>query len=155
MPALLRFVIAAALVVPALAVAPQVTHDTADAACGVSIYEIYYDSPGTDNGGNTSLNGEWIQLRNSCSSSVSLSGWKVKDAANHVYKKFGTYKLGGGAKVKIHTGKGTNKATDRYWGLGSYVWNNTGSETGKLINSAGTVVDTCRYTGGSPGYVYC
>jgi hypothetical protein len=29
--------------------------------------------------------------------------------------------------VKIHTGKGANSQTDRYWGRGWYVWNNTGT----------------------------
>src|SRR6266498_3623572 len=36
----------------------------ASAAYCVGIYRIYYNSPGSDTGNNTSLNGEWIQLHN-------------------------------------------------------------------------------------------
>jgi len=32
----------------------------------VTIYRIYYNSPGTDDGSNGSLNGEWIRLYNTC-----------------------------------------------------------------------------------------
>lgn len=153
MSTVFRLVIASSLFAAALAVAPHGAQ-TVHAACGVTIYRIYYDSPGTDTGSNSSLNGEWIQLRNSCSTGKSLSGWKIRDAAGYVYKKFGTYVLAGGAYVKIHTGSGTNTSTDRYWGSGSYIWNNTGSETAKLKDSSGTLVDKCSYTGGS-GSVYC
>jgi hypothetical protein len=151
--ALVRLLVASSLLAAVSAVAPQVAFP-ARAACGVSIYEIYYDSPGTDTGSNSSLNGEWIQLRNSCSTGKSLYHWTVRDAAGHIYK-FGTYTLGGSKKVKVHTGNGTNSATDRYWNAGGYVWNNTGPETARLKNAAGTSIDSCSYSGNSLGYVYC
>ena len=154
MSTVLKFVLAAALVIPALAIAPRFTHSVVDAACGVGIYRIYYDSPGTDTGANKSLNAEWIQLRNSCAKGKSLSGWTIKDAAGARYR-FGTYTLSAGGKVKVHTGKGSNTSTDRYWGKSWYVWNNTGKETAKLRNSAGTVIDSCSYTGSSAANVYC
>ena len=116
----------------------------ADAASCVKVYKIYYDSPGSDTGSNTSLNGEWIQLKNICATGKSLSGFKLVDLASHWYT-FGTYTLRAGATVKIHTGSGTNTSTDRYMNRGWYVWNNT-SDTAYLYNSAGTKIRTCSYT---------
>jgi Lamin Tail Domain len=149
-----RLIAIAVFGVSVLAIAPGVTLNIASAACGVSINRIYFDSLGTDDGSNGSLNAEWIQLKNPCSSGKSLNGWTIKDAANHRYP-FGTYTLAAGGTVKIHTGKGRNTATDRYWGQAWYVWNNTGSETAALRNSAGTVVDRCAYSGNDTGYVSC
>jgi Lamin Tail Domain len=154
MQSLARLIAAAVLGVPALAIAPGVTHDVAFAACSVSINRIYFDSPGTDDGSNGSLNAERIQLKNRCSSGKALNGWTIKDAANHRYL-FGTYTLAAGGTVKVHTGKGRDTATDGYWGQGWYVWNNTGSETATLRNSAGTLMDKCTYTGNDASYVNC
>lgn len=49
------------------------------------IYKIYYDSPGSDTRSNTSLNAEYVQVKNSTSRGVSLKGWTVSDASNHRY----------------------------------------------------------------------
>jgi Lamin Tail Domain len=128
-----------------------VTQAPAFAGC-MSIYRIYYNSPGSDTGTNYSINGEWIQLHNGCSTSRSLHYWKIKDVAGHTYT-FGTYTLGAYKYVKIHTGKGTNTTTDRYWGSGWYIWNNTG-DTAYVRNGSGTLIDSCSYPGGG-SYVYC
>jgi hypothetical protein len=118
---------------------------TANAAGCVSITKVYFDSPGSDYGSNASLNAEWVRVHNRCTTNKSLSGWTVRDPARHVYH-FGTYTLKAGASVRIHTGKGTNTSTDRYWGSGWYVWNNTGDKA-ILKNGAGTTVDTCAFSG--------
>jgi hypothetical protein len=144
---------ASSLLAAAFAVAPQGAQQ-ANAACGVSIYRIYYNSPGSDTGSNTSLNAEWIQLKNSCATGKSLYRWKISDAAGHVYT-FGTYTLAANSKVKIHTGRGSNTSLNRYWGQSWYIWNNTGSETARLRNSAGTLIDTCSYTGATIANKYC
>jgi hypothetical protein len=148
----LRVLLAAAFMAFAINLAPQAA-GTADAAGCVKIFRIYYDSPGTDGGSNLSLNGEWIQLKSACAANKSLTGWKIRDVANHWYT-FGSYTLKAGAKVKIHTGSGTNTATDRYQALDGYVWNNTGDKAW-LYNASGSVMKTCAYAGGSPGYKYC
>jgi hypothetical protein len=144
-----RLLVIAAFAALAVNAAPQTARPAEAAGC-IRIYKIYFDSPGTDTGTNTSRNGEWIQLRNACASGKSLYGWKVRDLANHVYR-FGTYTLGAGKLVKIHTGKGTNTSTDRYWGSAYYIWNND-KDTAYLVNAAGTRVGTCSYTaaGGNP-----
>jgi len=120
----------------------------ASAAYCVGIHRIYYNSPGSDTGSNSSLNAEWIQLRNQCSTSRSLTAAKIKEAAGHTYT-FGSYTLGGGKYVKVHTGKGTNTATDRYWGRSGYVWNND-KDTAYLYNRSGTRLGTCSYNNKTP-----
>lgn len=107
----------------------------------------YYNSPGSDTRSNTSLNAEYVRLHNSSSSNRSLTGWTIRDLSGHVYK-FGTYTLRAGTSVTLHTGKGTNTSTNRYWGSGSYIWNNTGDKA-ILKNSSGVTIDTCSW--GSSG----
>ena len=119
----------------------------------IQISEIYYNSPGTDTGSNSSLNAEWVQLHNTSSSKISLTNWTLRDAAGHVFK-FAAYTLGAHSYVKIHTGHGTRTQTDRYWNMGWYVWNNTG-DTATLRDSSAGTVDSCHYTGTSAGHVSC
>jgi hypothetical protein len=52
--------------------------------------KIYYDSPGSDTGSNASLNAEYVTVKNTSSTTRSLTGYTVRDKANHVYK-FGTF----------------------------------------------------------------
>jgi Lamin Tail Domain len=112
----------------------------------IQIYEIYYNSPGPDTGSNSSLNHEGVQLHNTSGHRITLTGWTLRDKQNHVYK-FGTYKIKAHGYVKIHTGKGTNTQTDRYWGRSWYVWNNTGDQA-TVKDSSGNVIDSCSYSGG-------
>jgi hypothetical protein len=119
----------------------------------IQIHEIYYNSPGTDTGSNSSLNAEWVRLYNTSNSKISLTHWTLRDAAGHVFK-FATYTLGAHSYVKIHTGHGSATQTDRYWNKSWYIWNNTG-DTATLDDSLGGMVDSCRYTGTSAGYVFC
>jgi lamin tail-like protein len=148
----LRVLVVAALTAVAFNVAAPNAHE-ADAASCVKIYRIYYDSPGADYGSNTSLNGEWIQLKNICSTNKAMSGFKFRDAANHWYT-FGTYTLKAGAYVKVHTGKGTNTSTDRYQGRAAYVWNND-KDTAYLYNASSTLIRTCSYNSTAVDYKYC
>jgi hypothetical protein len=62
--------------------------------------------------------------------------------------------LRAGKYVKVHTGKGTNTATDRYQGRSWYVWNND-KDTAYLYNASGTRLDTCSYNNRSASSVYC
>jgi hypothetical protein len=110
----------------------------------VAIHEIFYNSPGPDRGSNASLNAEWVQLRNSSGHSVALTHWTLRDRAGHVYT-FGTYRLNAHGSVKIHTGKGSNTQTNRYWGHSWYIWNNNG-DGATLKNASGTVISRCSYS---------
>ena len=71
----------------------------------VYIYKVYFDSPGSDRGSNSSLNAEYVVIRNGDNVSHSVTGWTVRDAAGHVYK-FGTLRLGAGKQAIIRTGEG-------------------------------------------------
>jgi hypothetical protein len=50
-------------------------------------------------------------------------------------------------RLWLHTGKGTNTTTNRYWGSGNYIWNNNG-DAAYLRNASGKAVDNCSW-----GYV--
>jgi hypothetical protein len=151
MSKVIRSILIASLAATGMILSPS--QPSASAASCVGIYRIYYNAPGTDTGSNTSLNGEWIQLRNRCSTSRSLTNAKIKDAAGHTYT-FGSYALGGGKYVKVHTGKGSNTATNRYQGRSWYVWNND-KDTANLYNASGTRLDSCSYNNRSASSVYC
>lgn len=124
-----------------------VTAVPAQALAAVRIVKVQYDSPGTDSGSNNSLNAEWVKIRNGGSKAKQLKGWTLRDTSGHVYR-FGSYRLGAGKAVTIHTGRGSNSGAHRYWNASGYVWNNSGDKA-KLKNAGGTTVDTCSWTGGS------
>ncbi|WP_369374042.1 lamin tail domain-containing protein [Streptomyces sp. cg36] len=143
-------VTAGAAALAAVAVVPT----QAQAASGsVHLYKIYYDSPGTDTRSNASLNGEYVQIRNTTSRAVSLKGWTLTDASNHRYV-FGNYTLGKGATVTVHTGKGRNSAAHLYQGRAAYVWNND-KDTATLKKANGSRVDSCSYNSTRVDYKMC
>lgn len=125
----------------------------ADAASPVLLAKTQYDSPGSDDRSTASLNAEYVTVRNTTTRAVALTGWTLRDAANHVYR-FPSFTLGAGKSVIVHTGRGTNSASHLYWGSGAYIWNNDG-DTAYLRHSAGSTLDTCAWRGGSPGYTAC
>ncbi|MHC3473023.1 lamin tail domain-containing protein [Streptomyces sp. 7R007] len=142
---------------PALAGAALLTgtllSSPAEAAGGVVIYHVWFDSPGSDTGSNASLNAEWVQIKNTSGSAISLKGWVLKDKQNHKYT-FKNVKIGAGKYMKIHTGKGTDTASHKYQNRGWYVWNNT-SDTATLTKASGTKVDSCSWTTRDPSDKYC
>ncbi|MEU6668241.1 lamin tail domain-containing protein [Streptomyces sp. NPDC046727] len=142
---------------PALAGAALLTgtllSTPAQAAGGVHIHHVWFDSPGSDNRSNKSLNAEWVQIKNSGSSAVSLKGWVLKDASNHKYV-FPNVKIGAGKYLKIHTGSGSDTASDKYQDRRAYVWNND-KDTATLTKASGTKVDSCSWTTRDPSDTYC
>lgn len=125
----------------------------AQAAGSVHLYKIYYDSPGTDNRSNSSLNAEYVQIRNTTGAAVNLRGWTLTDASRHTYT-FGGYTLGAGKTVTVRTGRGTNTAANVYQNRAAYVWNND-RDTATLRKSNGTSVDTCSYNSTRVDYKWC
>ncbi|MFD4649899.1 lamin tail domain-containing protein [Streptomyces sp. NPDC055817] len=119
---------------------------------GLHLGYIQYDSPGSDNRSNSSLNAEWVNIHNNTRSAIQLKGYKLKDNTGYTYT-FGSYNIGAGKTVKVRTGKGTNASGVRYWGRGSYVWNNTGDKA-RLIKPSGTQLDSCSW-GDGPGGISC
>ncbi|MEU3826272.1 lamin tail domain-containing protein [Streptomyces sp. SID161] len=142
---------------PALAGAALVTgtllSTPAEAAGGVKIHHVWFDSPGSDNRSTKSLNGEWVQLRNTGRSAVSLKGWVLKDASNHRYV-FPDVRIGAGKYLKVHTGSGSDTASDKYQDRRAYVWNND-RDTATLTRASGTKVSSCSWTTRDPSDKYC
>jgi hypothetical protein len=137
-----------------IAVTPAATAQAATPA--VLITKVYYNSPGTDSGTNTSLNAEWVRMTNKRTYTINLKSWTLRDRSGHVYLFSSNYYLGAGRYVYVHTGRGTNGQPDyqhRYWGSSYYIWNNTG-DTAYLRTPSGTLVDSCSW-GSSGSYTYC
>ncbi|HST64430.1 MAG TPA: lamin tail domain-containing protein [Mycobacteriales bacterium] len=126
--------------------------EAAATAPAVRIVKIQYDSPGADTRSAASLNAEWVALRNTTARSVSLSGWTLRDAQNHVYA-FGTLTVAARATIYVHTGKGRNTAANRYWGSGNYVWNNPGDTA--TLRDPRKVVQTCGWRSTGKGSITC
>jgi hypothetical protein len=125
-----------------------VTFTAAAASAGpIRIDKVQYDSPGSDGGSNSSLNAEWVVIKNAGKKPRQLKGWKLRDSAGYVYT-FGTLKLRPGRSVTVHTGKGSNSGKHRYWRQDWYVWNNDGDKA-TLRNKGGQQVDTCSWGDGS------
>jgi hypothetical protein len=97
----------------------------ANAASTVYIYKVYFDSPGADTGSNSSLNAEYMVIKNGDNVSHSVSGWTVRDRAGHRYTFPDDFRLGAGKQAIIHTGDGTryttSASTHLYWGREWYV----------------------------------
>jgi hypothetical protein len=135
---LVPLVSVAALVGLAVAASP------AEAATpSVTFNRIYVNSPGSDTRSNSSLNAEWVRLKNNTSKSIQLKGWTVRDKSGHVYT-FGSFSLRSKKTVYVHTGKGGNTSTNRYWGSGNYIWNNTG-DSATLKNKSKSTIDSCSW----------
>jgi hypothetical protein len=94
-----------------LGVASVLIAAQANAAGTVYIYKAYFDSPGSDTGSNSSLNAEYVVIKNGDDVSHSVSGWTVRDAAGHRYTFPDGFRLGAGKQAIIHTGKGTSYTT--------------------------------------------
>ncbi|WP_405773298.1 lamin tail domain-containing protein [Streptomyces sp. NBC_01538] len=145
------------LALPALAGAVALTcavvSTPAQAAGGVVIRHVWFDSPGSDNRSNASLNGEWVEIKNTSSAAISLRGWVLKDVANHKYP-FANLRIGAGKTMKIHTGSGRDTTTSKFQNRRAYVWNNT-SDTAILTRANGTKVDDCKWTTSDPSDKWC
>src|ERR1700755_2293716 len=94
----MRRIIIAGLAVLGLVLAIQLP---AQAAARMQFGEIFYNSPGSDRGGATSLNHEWVQLHNTSGARITMTGWTLRDAANHVFH-FPAFTIRPHAYVKIH-----------------------------------------------------
>jgi hypothetical protein len=108
-------------------------------------------TPTTATGGLTSsvivsdlnLKDEWVMIKNTGSSPVSLLGWKITDeGTKHAYT-FSSFTLTAGSTVTVYTEKGTDTPTKLYWGSGSPIWNNDG-DIASLFDASGTLIHTLR-----------
>lgn len=125
-------------------------HGAAQAAPPLKVTKVFFDAPGTDNkGSNTSLNAEYVVVKNMTAKAVNLKGWTVRDAQAHVFV-FPSFNLPAGGSVALHSGAGTANATNLYWRYGNFVWNNDG-DTATLKHPSGATVHTCKYPNSAGG----
>jgi micrococcal nuclease len=109
---------------------------TTDGGVSLVVAEIHADAQGDDH---DNLNDEYIVLENTGSSTIDLSGWTLRDEADHVYTFPDGFTLAAGETVTIRTGSGTDTEDTLYWGSGSAIWNNGGDtiiirdESGQLM----------------------
>ena len=148
----MRHLLRALLCLPLLLGSSLLVVPSASAASAVRVHFVYFDSPGSDTGSNTSLNAEYVTIKNVSSSSRSLTGWTLRDKTGYTYT-FPKFTLKAGASVKVRTGKGTASSYNRYYNYTWYVWNNSG-DTAYLKNASGTLVSKCSWTS-SGSSKYC
>jgi micrococcal nuclease len=119
---------------------PTTGTPVADGGVALAV-DVSPDAPGDDR---ENLNGETVRIRNEGSTPLDLSGWTVRDEADHVYTFPEGTTLAPGATLTLHTGSGTDGDGDRYWGRSSPVWNNDG-DTAVVSDAGGRVVARQRY----------
>lgn len=86
----------------------------------------------------TAATDEFLVFENTGESALDISGWRVEDAVGHRYAFPGGTELPAGGSVSLHTGPGSDRGTDLYWGRGTAVWNNTG-DTLSVFAADGTL----------------
>jgi micrococcal nuclease len=87
---------------------------------------------------------EWVELTNQDDQPIDLSGFTLKDEANHIYS-FESFILGPKAFVRLFSRNGIDTDYRLYWGLpNEAVWNNDG-DTAYLRDQDGALVDLYTY----------
>ena len=79
------------------------------------------DADGTDT---ENLNGEFVQLRNTGSDTVSLNGWRLHDSAVDYYDFPANASIKPGGVLTIHVGSGVDKGQDLYMGFSRPIYSN-------------------------------
>jgi hypothetical protein len=101
--------------------------------------QMQCNAPGTDDDQN--INDEWVDIANTGATAADLDGYTVTDAGSNAYLFDEPFILAAGASVKLHTGTGTDTATDRFWGRSSHVWSNS-ADNATLNDADGNTVAT-------------
>jgi hypothetical protein len=128
--------IAVALIgVPGFGTAGVSTVDAASTC--VTFVAARFDARGVDA---RNLNGEWVTIRNSCATTVSLVGWRIRDRDGHSYAFRSGARIGAGKSIKIHTGRGARTAGHMYMGRSRQLWTNRTWERAYLVDPSRTRV---------------
>lgn len=110
---------------------------------GVDMAQCRFDVTGNDH---LAPEDEFVCLVNESAEPIDVAGWRVADRAGHSYV-FESGRLAPGRRLRLHTGRGADTATRRYWGRRRAVWNNPW-EPVVLVSPAG-VVQTVTEAGGA------
>lgn len=109
--------------------------ETTAGESGLALARVHADAAGPDG---ENLNDEYLVFENVGSESLELTGWTVRDAAEHEYV-VPAVTLAPGEQVTLHTGSGTDGGGDLYWGAARPIWNNAG-DTVTVRDDDGAVV---------------
>lgn len=115
----------------------------ADGGTPLRLAEIHADAEGDDR---ENLNDEYLVFSNAGTEEIDISGWTVRDEANHEYTFPDGTTIGANETLTLYTGSGENSDGDYYWGEASPVWNN-GGDTVIVRNENGSVVIERAYDG--------
>lgn len=110
----------------------------------IKITNLHYDVLGDDS---KNLNGEWVEITNSCPNTIDLSGWLLKDSSAKNAYIFNAISLESGAHILLHSGCGSNTLTDLYWQCtpgSKAIWNNSGDEA-MLFDTHGKLLSVYKY----------
>jgi competence protein ComEC len=118
----------------------QTTADRGTDDPALRVVAVNADAAGPDG---ENLNDEYVVFENAGDDPLDLAGWTVSDEAGHEYT-FGDVTLAPGDRLTLHTGTGTDTATDVYWGSEAPYWNNDG-DTVRVETANGSRVLTEPY----------
>ncbi|WP_307827798.1 lamin tail domain-containing protein [Planomonospora sp. ID82291] len=147
-----RHAVSAVLAGSLLAV-PVAALPASAAAPAVEIVKVYYDSPGADRRSNSSLNAEYVTIKNITRRTIDLEGWTIRDKAAYRYT-FGPIVLKPGKTLTLRTGQGDDGTSSVFWNRRAYVWNND-TDTASLRNASGKLIDSCSYNSTRYDYTNC
>ncbi|GAA0255910.1 lamin tail domain-containing protein [Halobacterium noricense] len=121
---------------PATTIPATSTPTSSQPTAALQLTEVHADAVGDDA---NNLNDEYLVLKNTRNAPLDLSGWQIRDEADHSYTIPDGVTLQPGAHITVHTGSGDNTNTDLYWNSGQPVWNN-GGDTVIVVDTEGTTV---------------
>ncbi|MCL5410515.1 MAG: thermonuclease family protein [Patescibacteria group bacterium] len=110
----------------------------------VKITSITADAPGDDN---KNKNGEWVEIKSSCSVSASMKDWLLKDSSASNEYHFKEFTLDAGKSVFIYSGCGQDSKEKLYWECPERkyaVWNNS-TDHAFLYNEKGELISDYQY----------
>jgi endonuclease YncB( thermonuclease family) len=88
-------------------------------------------------------NGEWVNVTNTSTTSINLSGFAIQSPPHSFTIPAGTT-LAAGARLRLYVGAGTPTTTTLYWGKASGLLDN-GGDVVTLSEPSGNVVRSFRY----------
>jgi phosphatidylserine/phosphatidylglycerophosphate/cardiolipin synthase-like enzyme len=110
------------------------TPETSD---DIVITDIFYDGVGHQEPD------EYVEIRNDDSTPIQLSGWTLRDDANHVFT-FPSQVMEPGQVCRVYTHEHHPEWCGFSYDSGSAIWNNSG-DCGHLYNTSGAEVSTYCY----------
>jgi micrococcal nuclease len=101
---------------------------------------VNYDAPGSDV---ENMNGEYVIITNTGTTTINLQNWSIKDEATHIYT-FPDVLLSPNGNLTLYTGTGQNSNITLYWNSKEPIWNNDG-DTAFLFDANGDLASTISF----------